>query len=282
MRRPAPAAHRGHGRASGPGMARGAPHATNPTPLGPRARPAARTWPRERRHLARPLHGADRGRRRPAADRSRAAPAGRAPDTAGRRRRSARRCCRWTPCCFRTCTATTWTCRRCERWPRRSGGGARGRGRADRRRPGGARAGARPGARAGRACTIRATPAFHKVRRRFRDVAALGFVSTGASTSRATPTCSARWPTWGRSTPRCCRYGAGAPAWAPGTWTRPAAAEAAALIGPRTAVPIHWGTYFPVHPGRHGHPLLRDPPHDFARLVGEQRAGRSRRGTRRW
>ncbi len=49
-----------------------------------------------------------------------------------------------------------------------------------------------------------------------------------------------------------------------------AAAKAAALIRPPTAVPIHWGTYFPVHLGRRGHPLLRDPPHEFARLVGER------------
>jgi L-ascorbate metabolism protein UlaG (beta-lactamase superfamily) len=52
-----------------------------------------------------------------------------------------------------------------------------------------------------------------------------------------------------------------------------AAAEAAALIGPASAIPIHWGTYFPIHLGRHGHPLLHDPPHEFARLVGEGAAG---------
>ena len=28
---------------------------------------------------------------------------------------AARAWCRWTPCCSRTCTATTWTCRPCAR-----------------------------------------------------------------------------------------------------------------------------------------------------------------------
>jgi L-ascorbate metabolism protein UlaG (beta-lactamase superfamily) len=43
------------------------------------------------------------------------------------------------------------------------------------------------------------------------------------------------------------------------------AARAAALLRPRVAIPVHWGTFFPfaLH-RRHGH-LLRDPPHDFAR-----------------
>jgi len=43
------------------------------------------------------------------------------------------------------------------------------------------------------------------------------------------------------------------------------AARAAALLRPRVAVPIHWGTFFPYGMARrHGH-LLRDPPHEFAR-----------------
>ena len=47
------------------------------------------------------------------------------------------------------------------------------------------------------------------------------------------------------------------------------AAEVAARLRPRVAVPIHWGTFFPVglrrvRPGR-----LTDPPHEFARYTGE-------------
>jgi len=42
------------------------------------------------------------------------------------------------------------------------------------------------------------------------------------------------------------------------------AAEAARLLRPRIAVPIHWGTFFPyLLERRHGH-LLHDPPREFA------------------
>ena len=65
------------------------------------------------------------------------------------------------------------------------------------------------------------------------------------------------------------------PVWGWGTTLGPGhldprrAAEAAALIRPRVAVPIHWGTLFPVgRTRRHGH-LLHDPPRDFARHVAE-------------
>ena len=47
------------------------------------------------------------------------------------------------------------------------------------------------------------------------------------------------------------------------------AAEAVARIHPRIAVPIHWGTFFPVgQVRRHGH-LLHDPPREFAAQVTE-------------
>lgn len=42
------------------------------------------------------------------------------------------------------------------------------------------------------------------------------------------------------------------------------AAEAAALIGPRRVVPIHWGTYFPIHLGLRGVPRFVElPPQQF-------------------
>ena len=47
------------------------------------------------------------------------------------------------------------------------------------------------------------------------------------------------------------------------------AAQAAALLNPRIAVPIHWGTFFPLGLARWRPEFLRDPPHRFARLVGE-------------
>jgi L-ascorbate metabolism protein UlaG (beta-lactamase superfamily) len=45
------------------------------------------------------------------------------------------------------------------------------------------------------------------------------------------------------------------------------AAEAVAQLGARTAVPIHWGTYFPLHqrPG----PFLTEPPLEFVRAAAQ-------------
>ena len=45
-----------------------------------------------------------------------------------------------------------------------------------------------------------------------------------------------------RSTSRCCRSGAGVPTSGPGHLDPVTAAEAVALIRPRVAVPVHWGT----------------------------------------
>jgi L-ascorbate metabolism protein UlaG (beta-lactamase superfamily) len=43
------------------------------------------------------------------------------------------------------------------------------------------------------------------------------------------------------------------------------AAEAVALIGPKIVIPIHWGTYFPIHLGLAGKPGFVDlPPVAFA------------------
>ena len=52
------------------------------------------------------------------------------------------------------------------------------------------------------------------------------------------------------------------------------AAEAAALLGARLAIPIHWGTYYPVHLGLRGPPgFLQTPPPLFEQAVREQLAG---------
>ncbi len=48
------------------------------------------------------------------------------------------------------------------------------------------------------------------------------------------------------------------------------AAEAVALIRPRIVVPIHWGTYFPIHLGLAGKPAFVDlPPAQFAAALTE-------------
>jgi L-ascorbate metabolism protein UlaG (beta-lactamase superfamily) len=46
------------------------------------------------------------------------------------------------------------------------------------------------------------------------------------------------------------------------------AARAAELIGPRMAVPIHWGTFYPAGLRRLRPGPLTEPPREFARLVG--------------
>ena len=57
------------------------------------------------------------------------------------------------------------------------------------------------------------------------------------------------------------------PTLGPGHLDPRAAADALRLLRPRLAIPIHWGTLFPIGldrlRGKAG--LLSDPPHDFAR-----------------
>jgi L-ascorbate metabolism protein UlaG (beta-lactamase superfamily) len=45
------------------------------------------------------------------------------------------------------------------------------------------------------------------------------------------------------------------------------AARAAALVRPRLAVPIHWGTFYPRMLARYKPDRLTDPPHEFAAAV---------------
>ena len=47
------------------------------------------------------------------------------------------------------------------------------------------------------------------------------------------------------------------------------AAEAVALIRPRIAVPIHWGTYYPVTVRKSARDFLRKPVADFAEAAAE-------------
>jgi L-ascorbate metabolism protein UlaG (beta-lactamase superfamily) len=51
------------------------------------------------------------------------------------------------------------------------------------------------------------------------------------------------------------------------------AAEAVARIRPGLVVPIHWGTYFPIHLGLTGRPGFVDvPPLEFAAALRENGA----------
>jgi len=60
-------------------------------------------------------------------------------------------------------------------------------------------------------------------------------------------------------------WGSG-PSLGPGHLDPEGAAQAVAMIAPRVAVPIHWGTYSPYVPGR---PPSADPPARFAARVAE-------------
>ena len=51
------------------------------------------------------------------------------------------------------------------------------------------------------------------------------------------------------------------------------AAEAAARLKPRVAVPIHWGTFFPVGMARLPGDRLTAPPREFERYAGEAAPG---------
>ncbi|MGK2955711.1 MAG: MBL fold metallo-hydrolase [Solirubrobacterales bacterium] len=51
------------------------------------------------------------------------------------------------------------------------------------------------------------------------------------------------------------------------------AARAVEMIRPRVAVPIHWGTFFPMVAGRWGRHHLTEPPKRFAAQVAENSPG---------
>ncbi|HST42490.1 MAG TPA: MBL fold metallo-hydrolase [Conexibacter sp.] len=116
---------------------------------------------------------------------------------------------------------------------------------------------------------VRAVPAWHTASRRPRGRAleALGFVVDGiwfVGDSELNPRMEelrgqvdvALMPIWG--------WG---PSLGPGHLDPAQAAEAIALVQPRIAIPIHWGTYLPYGLAwRHGH-LLRAPALEFAAHV---------------
>ena len=61
------------------------------------------------------------------------------------------------------------------------------------------------------------------------------------------------------------------PTMGPGHMDPVRAAEAAALLGARLAIPIHWGTYYPIHLGIQGPPaFLATPPSLFEQAVLER------------
>ncbi len=118
---------------------------------------------------------------------------------------------------------------------------------------------------------VRAVPAWHPTRRRplAPEIPALGYVAAGvwfAGDTDLHPDMEvlrgavdvALLPVWG--------WG---PTLGPGHLDPDGAARAAALVAPRTAIPIHWGTFFPIGLSRARGELLHDPPHRFAAAVAD-------------
>ena len=60
------------------------------------------------------------------------------------------------------------------------------------------------------------------------------------------------------------------PTMGPGHMDPTRAAQAAALLGAAVAIPIHWGTYYPIHLGMQGPPaFLKTPPSLFEQAISE-------------
>jgi len=59
------------------------------------------------------------------------------------------------------------------------------------------------------------------------------------------------------------------PSIGPGHMDPRAAANALPLLRPRIAIPMHWGTFYPIALKRTRPGPLSEPPHDFARFAGE-------------
>jgi L-ascorbate metabolism protein UlaG (beta-lactamase superfamily) len=119
------------------------------------------------------------------------------------------------------------------------------------------------------ALSLRATPAEHAGGGGLRKGEAVGFLVQGSATvyfagdtdlfdemAALGPVDLALVPVWG---------------WGPGLGAGhldpERAARAVALIEPKVAVPIHWGTYRPLHVRRGG--FLTEPPVEFRRLAAK-------------
>ena len=117
--------------------------------------------------------------------------------------------------------------------------------------------------------SVRATPAKHSTGGHIRKSEALGFAIEGSRSvyfagdtdlfegmAELAPVDLALVPVWG--------WG---PSLGEGHLDPIRAATAAFVLGARTAIPIHWGTYYPLH--RRKGDFLTEPPLAFARAARE-------------
>src|SRR5436190_4426120 len=119
--------------------------------------------------------------------------------------------------------------------------------------------------------TIDAVAASHGGRRwpLGRDADALGYVVTGSRRVYFAGDTDAVEEELGELDVALLPVWGWGPSLGPGHMGPEAAARAAALLRPRVAVPVHWGTLFPVGRARRHGRLLVDPPRTFAQRVAE-------------
>lgn len=118
---------------------------------------------------------------------------------------------------------------------------------------------------------IRATPAVHEARRGRLQAASLGYLVQGSSRvyfagdTALFPQMAGIAEDLDLALLPVAGWG---PSLGPGHLDPQQAADALALLRPRVAVPIHWGTLRPLHVSRNA-AYLHDPPHEFARIARE-------------
>lgn len=106
---------------------------------------------------------------------------------------------------------------------------------------------------------IRAEPLGYRIEGSGRSVYFAGDTDVFAAMAELAPVDVALLPIWG--------WG---PTIGPGHMDPGRAAEAAGLLGARLAIPIHWGTYYPIHLGMQGLPaFLATPPSLFEGAIRE-------------
>jgi len=119
--------------------------------------------------------------------------------------------------------------------------------------------------------TVEATPAWHDGRRRpgpgAKELDTLGYLVDGIWFAGDTDLNPEMEALRGRVDVALIPIWGWGPSLGPGHLDPAGAAQAIALIAPRIAIPIHWGTFLPIGLGRRHVHVLTDPPKAFAAHV---------------
>jgi L-ascorbate metabolism protein UlaG (beta-lactamase superfamily) len=118
---------------------------------------------------------------------------------------------------------------------------------------------------------VEAVPAWHDGRRRpgSQPLDTLGFVADGMWFAGDTDLDDGMAALRGAVDVALVPIWGWGPSLGPGHLDPRTAAQAVALVRPRVAVPIHWGTFLPIGAGRRHVGLLTEPPRRFAAHVSE-------------